>query len=174
MIPASTSFSTSSWIALFLSGACPLFFCLTGGHPSRIFKRCSAKSVRWARPYIAGFQAKTSKFCPSRVHSSLRPFSVRVDPMAIVCLGSGDHCTFHWDDHAASLMFSSSFTGNFNIPCAVDGMAQIFLITGLPIIPLCWDGDLTTMKFIHTEVECPSSPNFTSKDIWPSGQMVPH
>ncbi|GJU76350.1 hypothetical protein Tco_1273420 [Tanacetum coccineum] len=63
-------------------------------------------------------------------------------------------------------------TGNFNIPCAVDGMAWIFLIPGLPIIPLCWDGDLTTMKFIHAEVECSSSPIFTSKDIWPSGQMV--
>ncbi|GKA67847.1 hypothetical protein Tco_0767764 [Tanacetum coccineum] len=37
-------------------------------------------------------------------------------------------------------------TGNFNIPCAVDGMAHIFLIPGLAIIPLCWDGDLTTMK----------------------------
>ncbi|GJW90737.1 hypothetical protein Tco_0168290 [Tanacetum coccineum] len=63
-------------------------------------------------------------------------------------------------------------TGNFNISCAVDGMARIFLIPSLPIIPLCWDGDLTTMKFIHAEVECSSSPIFTSKDIWPSGQMV--
>ncbi|GKG09833.1 hypothetical protein Tco_0338579 [Tanacetum coccineum] len=63
-------------------------------------------------------------------------------------------------------------TGNFSIPCVVDGMTPIFLIPGLPIIPLCWDGDLTTMKFIHAEVECPSSPIFTSKDIWPSGQMV--
>ncbi|GKF11587.1 hypothetical protein Tco_0049513, partial [Tanacetum coccineum] len=63
-------------------------------------------------------------------------------------------------------------TGNFSIPCAVDGMTRIFLIPGQPIIPLCWDGDLTTMKFIHAEVECPSSPIFTSRDIWPSGQMV--
>ncbi|GJS56707.1 hypothetical protein Tco_0651491 [Tanacetum coccineum] len=63
-------------------------------------------------------------------------------------------------------------TENFSIPCAVGGMAQIFLIPGLPIILLCWDGDLTTMKFIHAEVECPSSPIFTSKDIWPNGQMV--
>ncbi|GKC66879.1 hypothetical protein Tco_1099477, partial [Tanacetum coccineum] len=62
--------------------------------------------------------------------------------------------------------------GNFNIQCVVDGMTQIFLIPGLPIIPLCWDGDLKTMKFIHAEVECSSSPIFTSKDIWPSGQMV--
>ncbi|GKA44975.1 hypothetical protein Tco_0737771 [Tanacetum coccineum] len=28
------------------------------------------------------------------------------------------------------------------------------------------------MKFIHAEVECSSSPIFSSKDIWPSGQMV--
>ncbi|GJW11371.1 retrovirus-related pol polyprotein from transposon TNT 1-94 [Tanacetum coccineum] len=63
-------------------------------------------------------------------------------------------------------------TGNFNISCAVDGMARIFLIPSLPIIPLCWDGDLTTMKFIHAEVECSSSSIFTSNDIWPSGQMV--
>ncbi|GKG12001.1 hypothetical protein Tco_0346238, partial [Tanacetum coccineum] len=62
--------------------------------------------------------------------------------------------------------------GNFNIPYAVDGMAQIFLMPVLPIIPLCWDGDLITMKFIHAEVECSSSPIFTSRDIWPSGQMV--
>ncbi|GKG14303.1 hypothetical protein Tco_0353903, partial [Tanacetum coccineum] len=47
-------------------------------------------------------------------------------------------------------------TGNFNIPCAVDGTARIFLIPVLPIIPLCWDGDLITMKFIHAEMECDS------------------
>ncbi|GJT02622.1 hypothetical protein Tco_0823791 [Tanacetum coccineum] len=63
-------------------------------------------------------------------------------------------------------------TGNFNIPCVVDGTTQIFLIPDMPIIPLCWDGDLITMKFIQAEVECSSSPIFTSKDIWPSGQMV--
>ncbi|GKD26806.1 hypothetical protein Tco_1233020 [Tanacetum coccineum] len=63
-------------------------------------------------------------------------------------------------------------TGNFNIPCAVDSTARIFLIPVLPIIPLCWDGDLITMKFIHAEVECSSSPIFTSRDIWPIGQMV--
>ncbi|GJY57427.1 hypothetical protein Tco_0456542 [Tanacetum coccineum] len=65
-----------------------------------------------------------------------------------------------------------SSTGNFNIPCAVDGTARIFLIPGLPIITLCWDGDLIIMKFIYAEVECTSSPILTSKAIWPSGQMV--
>ncbi|GJT77325.1 hypothetical protein Tco_1044050 [Tanacetum coccineum] len=66
----------------------------------------------------------------------------------------------------------SHSTRNFNISCAVDGTSRIFLIPVLPIIPLCWDGDLITMKFIHAEVECSSSPIFTSRDICPSGQMV--
>nr|GFB59092.1 hypothetical protein [Tanacetum cinerariifolium] len=42
MIPASTSFSTSACIALVRSGACPLFFCRTGEHPSRTLSLCSA------------------------------------------------------------------------------------------------------------------------------------
>ncbi|GJS56364.1 hypothetical protein Tco_0629726 [Tanacetum coccineum] len=107
----------------------------------------------------AGFQAKISKFCLSKEHSSLRPFSVNVDPMATVCFGY-------------SGVTVPPSTGNFNIPCAVDGTTRIFLMPGLPIIALCWDGDLITMKFIHAEVECISSPIFTSKAIWPSGQMV--
>ncbi|GKF43366.1 hypothetical protein Tco_0129918 [Tanacetum coccineum] len=77
----------------------------------------------------ASFQAKISKCCLSKAHSSLRPFSVRVDHMAIVCSGS-------------------------------------FLY------PFCGSGDLITMKFINAEVECSSSPIFTSRDIWPIGQMV--
>ncbi|GJU25485.1 hypothetical protein Tco_1164106 [Tanacetum coccineum] len=135
---------------------CALF---QGGHPSRIFKRCSAM-LRGTPVISAGFQAKTSKFCPSRVHSSLCPFSVRVDPMAIVYSGM------------ILLLRNVTVppsTGNFSIPCDVGGMARIFLIPGLPIILLCWDSDLTTMKFIHAEVECPSLPIFTSKDIWPNG-----
>ncbi|GJZ24433.1 hypothetical protein Tco_0561892 [Tanacetum coccineum] len=116
-------------------------------HPSRIFRRCSAM-CRGKPVMSAGLQAKTSRFCLSKAHSSLRPFSVRLDPMAIVC------------------------SGNFNISCVVDGTAWIFLIPVLPIIPLCWDGDLITMKFIHMEVECSSSPIFTSRDTWPSGQIV--
>ncbi|GJT60428.1 hypothetical protein Tco_1003961 [Tanacetum coccineum] len=47
----------------------------------------------------AGFQAKISKFCLSKEHSSLRPFSVNVDPMYLVYCGrldarSGDHSHF--------------------------------------------------------------------------------
>ncbi|GKA36578.1 hypothetical protein Tco_0723143 [Tanacetum coccineum] len=112
----------------------------------------------------AGFQAKISKFCLSKDHNSLRPFSVNVDHMATVCSG--------YSGWIAISIFSSntwltaggwmlgpeiiahsigmilllcsvivpSSTGNFNIPCAVD--------------------------------ECASSPILTSKAIWPSGQMV--
>ncbi|GJS14561.1 hypothetical protein Tco_0409033 [Tanacetum coccineum] len=89
-----------------------------------------------------------------------------------LCARSGDHCTFYWNVSAVHNVTVPPSTGNFNIPCAVDGTTWIFLIPGLPIIPLCWDGDLITMKFIHAEVECSSSPIFTSKDICPSGQMV--
>ncbi|GJW54594.1 hypothetical protein Tco_0098679 [Tanacetum coccineum] len=144
----------------------------------------------------AGFQAKISKFCFSKAHSSFRPFSVNVDPMATVCSGySGWIAIFIFSSstffavggwmlgpeiiaHSKGitlLLFNVTVppsTGNFNIPCAVDGTARIFLMPGLPIIALCWDGDLMTMKFIQAEVECVSSPIFTSKAIWPSGQMV--
>ncbi|GJW91900.1 hypothetical protein Tco_0169453 [Tanacetum coccineum] len=63
-------------------------------------------------------------------------------------------------------------TENFNISWTVDGTARIFLMPGLPIIPLCWDGDLIIMKFIHADVECSSSPIFTNRDIWPIGQII--
>nr|GEW04671.1 hypothetical protein [Tanacetum cinerariifolium] len=62
-------------------------------------------------------------------------------------------------------------TRNFNIPWVVDGIARILLIPDLPIIPL-WGGDLTTMKSIHAEVECSSSPIFTSNDICPNGHII--
>ncbi|GJW88905.1 hypothetical protein Tco_0164245 [Tanacetum coccineum] len=66
----------------------------------------------------------------------------------------------------------SPVTGNFNIPWAVDGIAFILLTPGLPIIPLYRECDLTTMKFIHAEVECSSSPIFTSSDTYPSGHII--
>nr|GEX85281.1 reverse transcriptase domain-containing protein [Tanacetum cinerariifolium] len=47
----------------------------------------------------------------------------------------------------------SSATGNFIIPCAVDGIARIFLTPGLSIIPLKGESDLTTMKFIQADVD---------------------
>nr|GEW27984.1 hypothetical protein [Tanacetum cinerariifolium] len=59
-ISASTSFSTSSCIALFLSGAWLLFFCLTDEHPLRIFSLCSA--MCHGTPVIsASFQANMSR-----------------------------------------------------------------------------------------------------------------
>ncbi|GJV32068.1 hypothetical protein Tco_1392468 [Tanacetum coccineum] len=105
----------------------------------------------------AGFQAKISKFCLSKEHSSLRPFSVNVDPMTTVCSG----------------VTVPPSTGNFNIPCAVDGTARIFLIPGLPIIALCWDGDLIIIE-VHPTLGgmVLPLPILTSKAIWPSGQMV--
>ncbi|GKD65462.1 hypothetical protein Tco_1307570, partial [Tanacetum coccineum] len=42
---------------------------------------------------------------------------------------------------------------NFSIPWAVDGIALILLTPGLPIILLYREYDLTTMKFIHANVE---------------------
>ncbi|GJX80750.1 hypothetical protein Tco_0328899 [Tanacetum coccineum] len=57
-------------------------------------------------------------------------------------------------------------------PPDVDGTAWILLTHGLPMIPLYGDGDLTTMKFIYAEVECSSSPIFTSNDIFPSGHII--
>ncbi|GJT97597.1 hypothetical protein Tco_1093115 [Tanacetum coccineum] len=60
--------------------------CFIGRQPSRIFRRCSA--ICRGTPVIsAGLQTKTFRFCLSKAHSSACPFSVRVDPMAIVCSG---------------------------------------------------------------------------------------
>ncbi|GJY22535.1 hypothetical protein Tco_0396193 [Tanacetum coccineum] len=71
----------------------------------------------------AGFQAKMSKFCLSKEHSSLRPFLCYVVPMALSVKGM-------------TLLLCNvtvpPLTGNFNIPCAVDGTARIFLMPGLP------------------------------------------
>ncbi|GKC66154.1 hypothetical protein Tco_1098752 [Tanacetum coccineum] len=54
------------------------------------------------------------------------------------------------------LLFSVSIphvTGNFIIPCVVDGTACIFRNPGLLMIPFCGDVDLTTMKSINADVE---------------------
>ncbi|GJZ03922.1 hypothetical protein Tco_0537197 [Tanacetum coccineum] len=63
-------------------------------------------------------------------------------------------------------------TGNFNILWVVEGISLILLTHGLPIIPLYGECDLTTMKFIHAEVECSSSPIFISSDTCPSGHII--
>ncbi|GKG32065.1 hypothetical protein Tco_0427015, partial [Tanacetum coccineum] len=66
----------------------------------------------------------------------------------------------------------SPVTGNFNILWAMDEIALILLTPGLPIIPLCGECDLTTMKFIHAKVECSSSPIFMSSNTCPSGHII--
>ncbi|GKC07340.1 hypothetical protein Tco_0998950 [Tanacetum coccineum] len=126
----------------------------------------------------AGFQAKISKFRLSKEHSSLRPFSVNVDPMAKFCSGddSGPEIIAH--SIGMTLLLCSvtvpPSTGNFNIPCAVDGTARIFLMPGLPIIALCWGTvDLDKpLKFHPCEgFEC-TSCLFFCKAIWPSGNCL--
>ncbi|GJR21893.1 putative reverse transcriptase domain-containing protein [Tanacetum coccineum] len=85
-MPASTSFSTSSCIALFLSGVWLFFFCLTGKHPSRTFSLCSVMCRR--TPIIsAGFQENMSRLRQSKSYNAFRPYSVRVEPIAIICSG---------------------------------------------------------------------------------------
>ncbi|GJX77928.1 hypothetical protein Tco_0324739 [Tanacetum coccineum] len=63
-------------------------------------------------------------------------------------------------------------TGNFIIPCVVDGTAFIFRNPGLPMILLYGDIDLTTMKSIYVDVECSSSPTFTKSVICPNGHFI--
>ncbi|GKB16428.1 hypothetical protein Tco_0850351 [Tanacetum coccineum] len=54
----------------------------------------------------------------------------------------------------------------------VDETACNFLTSGLPIIPLYEDGDLTTTKFIQAEAECSSSPIVTKNCIFPIGHII--
>ena len=63
------------------------------------------------------------------------------------------------------------YTGNFSIPCAVDGTARIADIPGLPTMPLYGEGDLITIKFIQAIVECCSSPMTTSNRNFPMGHI---
>ncbi|GKB21821.1 hypothetical protein Tco_0855744 [Tanacetum coccineum] len=110
-------------------------------------------------------------------HNLLRPSSVRVEPIIIVCsrysgfiatliLSSivgliaervpSDPKTRAHSSGTNLLLFrvmTPPSTGSFSIPCVIDGMAYNFLTPGLPMIPLYEDGDLTTTKFIQAEVE---------------------
>ncbi|GJR50610.1 hypothetical protein Tco_1401131 [Tanacetum coccineum] len=52
----------------------------------------------------AGFQAKISKFCLSKEHSSLRPFSVNVDPMATSVQGTPGDAMFIFRFHTRALL----------------------------------------------------------------------
>ncbi|GJV59946.1 hypothetical protein Tco_1466046 [Tanacetum coccineum] len=82
----STSFSTFSCIALFISDAWLLFFSLTGDHLSRTFSLCSAM-CRGTPVISAGFQENTSRLRLSKSHNAFRPSSLRVEHIAIVCSG---------------------------------------------------------------------------------------
>ncbi|GKA13879.1 hypothetical protein Tco_0693525 [Tanacetum coccineum] len=90
-----------------------------GGHPSRIFRRCSAM-CRGTPVISVGFQAKTSRFCLSKAHSSLRPFSVRVYLMLL--FARGPEIIAHSIGIALLLRIVTvpPFIGNFNIPCTMD------------------------------------------------------
>ncbi|GJW25876.1 hypothetical protein Tco_0039687 [Tanacetum coccineum] len=63
-------------------------------------------------------------------------------------------------------------TGNFIIPCVVDGTTCIFRNPGLLMIPLYGDADLTIMKSIHVDVECSSSPSIFTKKCYFSARRV--
>ncbi|GKA71445.1 hypothetical protein Tco_0777584 [Tanacetum coccineum] len=96
MMPASKSLSTTSRIALFISGAWLLFFYLTGGYPSRTFSRCSAICHRTPVMFV-GFQANTSRLRLSNPHNAFLLSSIRVEPIAIV--RSGYSRTITIQDH---------------------------------------------------------------------------
>ncbi|GKE54347.1 hypothetical protein Tco_1489503 [Tanacetum coccineum] len=65
-----------------------------------------------------------------------------------------------------------SSTENLSIPWAVDGTVWISLISGLLLIPLYGDSDLTIMKFIHAFQECSASPIVAKSLSCPSGHIV--
>ncbi|GJU16402.1 hypothetical protein Tco_1144368 [Tanacetum coccineum] len=64
------------------------------------------------------------------------------------------------------------FTGNFNISLCVMAYGTDLSYTHSSYYSIVLDGDLIYMKFIHAEMECSSSHIFTSRDIWPIGQIV--
>ncbi|GJX79526.1 reverse transcriptase domain-containing protein [Tanacetum coccineum] len=74
-IPSSTSLATSSWIALFLSSACPFFFAY--GLASLAVVQTVFRYGSWN----AGFQANISKFSFSKLQSFILPFSDRLPPI---------------------------------------------------------------------------------------------
>ncbi|GJR78641.1 hypothetical protein Tco_0149426 [Tanacetum coccineum] len=144
----------------------------------------------------SGVQANTSKLRWSRSHSLAQALSVRLEPIITVysaCSGlmatlilssftlvtgggwySGSETIAHSMGMILLLLSVSvpPITGNFIIPCVVDGTAFIFRNPGLPMIPLYGEVDLTTMKSIHVDVECSSSPTFTKSVICPNGHFI--
>ncbi|GJR70848.1 hypothetical protein Tco_0016913 [Tanacetum coccineum] len=103
----------------FVSFRCLPSFLLPDRWASLLDIQAMFRNASWeARSYRVASRKKTSKFCPSRVHSSLRLF----------LLGS-----------------PSTVKLAFLVCCS--GLARIFLYPGLPIIFHCvGSGDLTTME----------------------------
>nr|GEX93135.1 hypothetical protein [Tanacetum cinerariifolium] len=80
----SISFSTSSCIALFLFGAWLIFFCLTGGNPSRMFTDAPLSVVE-------------PLSCP-KMNFYFDPFFYSLSDGESLCFRSRDHRAFEWDD----------------------------------------------------------------------------
>ncbi|GJY59531.1 hypothetical protein Tco_0459423 [Tanacetum coccineum] len=114
----------------------------------------------------AGFQAKISKFCLSKEHSSLRPFSVNVDPMATICS--------RYSGWIAIFIFSSSTwltAGGWMLDLEIiaHSIGMTLLLCSVTVSPST--GNFNILCAVD-EVDCTSSPILTSNAIWPSGQMV--
>ncbi|GKA30583.1 hypothetical protein Tco_0716888 [Tanacetum coccineum] len=140
---------------LLLSGAWPLFFCLTGAVISFIPSLCSA-NILGTPVMSAGFYAKTPRLVFNTLHTAFFPSIDRLPPIIMVCSGhSGLISTFTFStgsrvgtsawrtiwissDLALSIMIvaTPALVRNFIIPCAVDGTAPSARIPGLPRIPL--------------------------------------
>ncbi|GKC85779.1 hypothetical protein Tco_1141496 [Tanacetum coccineum] len=69
-------------------------------------------------------------------------------------------------------MATLALVGNFIMSWAVDGTAPRARISGLPRIPLYYEDDLTTKKFIHTVDWYGYFPKDTSRRICPRGQVI--
>ncbi|GJX35227.1 hypothetical protein Tco_0246784 [Tanacetum coccineum] len=106
-----------------------------GGHPSRIFRRCSAM-CRGTPVISAGFQAKIFRM-NGHFYFRLQHLIDLIGPR--VCVQGSGRSFAHSIGMALLLriVIIPLFTGNFNISCAVDGTAQIFLMPGnLAYLPM--------------------------------------
>ncbi|GJU15101.1 hypothetical protein Tco_1143067 [Tanacetum coccineum] len=127
-----------------------------GRHPSRTFRRCSAM-FRGTPVISAGFQEKTS-----RMNGHFYLLVQHLTGHGVLCACPGDHCIFHRDDSAASYRYRSSFYREFSS----------YQHTVPPFTR--YHGDLVYNHEVHATAKwnALSSPIFTSRDIWPIGQMV--
>ncbi|GJU72934.1 hypothetical protein Tco_1264339 [Tanacetum coccineum] len=148
----------------------------------------------WNARHVCWFLGEYLHVVLEQVAEFYSPFSDKLPPILTVCLGySGWMAIFilafevFGEDlvgapttilHSAGItvllcsVTTPSGTGNLSIPCAVDGIACIFLRPRRLMIPLYGEGDWTTMKFIMALVECSSSPSDTISEICLSGQDI--